>query len=280
MENGTKKIKVVVIGAGSAVFAKNLLGDLLLYQDVPLGTIYLVDINTKKLAVMEKVIRKMAHQVGRSDVKIEATDQRRKVLAGADYVINAISVGGPAIYQRDIEICDKYNVHVVVGDIINPTGIFRMLREYPDILGIVRDMEELCPNAYFFNYSNPMAPVCLALGSVTKIKTFGFCHSIQGSAEGLAHYLGVDESRTSYWAAGINHMAWYLDYKVDGQDAYPMLMEKTKTLEDMHELSKLEGMYSVMNEGFSDAVRLTIMRNFGYYVSESPYHMSEYVPSR
>ena len=273
-----KKLKVVIIGAGSAVFTKNLLGDLLLYTKVPLGTISLVDINTQKLAVMEQVIRRMAAQVGRGDVKIEATDNRRDVLPGADYVINAISVGGSAIYQRDIEICDKYNVRVVVGDIINPTGIFRMLREYPDILGIVRDMEELCPDAYFFNYSNPMAPICLALGNVTKIKTFGFCHSIQGSAEGLANYLGVDMSRVSYWAAGINHMAWYLRYNVDGEDAYPELMDKTKTIEDMHKLSELEGMYSKMNSGFSDAVRLTIMRNFGYYVSESPYHMSEYVP--
>ena len=200
-------------------------------------------------------------------------------MPGADYVINTIAVGGVQVYKNDLEICDRYGVHEVIGDTIGPTGIFRLLRAYPAILGMVQDMEELCPEAYFFNYSNPMASLCLALCQRSKLKIFGFCHSVQGSASGLANYLGVEKDRLSYWAAGINHMAWYLTLKVDGEDAYPRLHEMAATREGMREMSKREGLYSEKFPGdFSDEVRLTIMNKFGYYVSESPYHMSEYVP--
>lgn len=271
------KTNVVVIGAGSATFTKNLVGDLLLLKDVPLGRIALVDINEEKLKVMDGIVRKMAKQAGR-DVEVVSSVNRRDVLEGAHYVINTISCGGPEIYQRDLEICDKYGVHPVVGDIIGPTGIFRMLRAYPAILGICKDMEELCPDAYFFNYTNPMAAICLALASATKIKVFGFCHSVQGSAEGVAGYLEVDKSRVTYWAAGINHMAWYLDLKVDGEDAYPELLKRAATREGMDEMSKRDPLYTRVVSDFTDAVRLEIMKRFGYYVSESPFHMSEYVP--
>lgn len=271
------KTNIVIIGAGSATFTKNLVGDILLLKDVPLGRIALCDINEEKLNVMAGIVRKMAKQVGR-DVEVVSSVNRRDLLEGAHYVINTISCGGPEIYKRDLEICDKYGVHPVIGDIISPTGMFRMLRAYPAILGICKDMEELCPDAYFFNYTNPMAPICLALASATKIKVYGFCHSVQQSADGLANYLEVDSSRLSYWAAGINHMAWYLELKVDGKDAYPELMKRAETREGMDEMSRREGMYSRMRDDFTDAVRLEIMKRFGYYVSESPYHMSEYVP--
>ena len=122
--------KVVVIGAGSAIFAKNLLGDLILLKDVPLEEIALVDINEEKLRIMEQVICRMVKQEGR-EIRVVSSTERRDVLPGADYVINAIGVGGPEIYQRDLEIADKYGVRQVVGDIIGPGGIFRMLRAYP-----------------------------------------------------------------------------------------------------------------------------------------------------
>ncbi len=282
-KENNKVAKVVVIGAGSAIFAKNLLGDLILLKDVPLEEIALVDINEEKLRIMEQVICRMVKQEGR-EIRVVSSTERRDVLPGADYVINAIGVGGPEIYQRDLEIADKYGVRQVVGDIIGPGGIFRMLRAYPAMRATLEDMKELCPDAYYFNYTNPMAGLCLALNQVSDIKIFGFCHSVQGTAEQIADYLGVDYDRLTYWAAGINHMAWYLQLKVDGKDAYPQFKAAVDTMEKMHEVSEREHGYHWINDDpkmkyhFSDAVRMIIMQNFGYFNSESPYHMSEYTP--
>ena len=276
-------IKVVIIGAGSAIFAKNLLGDMILLSDIPLREIALVDIHPEKLHVMEQVIRKMVEHSHRQ-IEVTASTERKDVLPGADYVINAIGVGGPDIYKRDLEIADRYGVKQVVGDIIGPAGIFRMLRAYPAMFDTLKDMEKLCPNAYYFNYTNPMAGLCLALNQVSDIKIFGFCHSVQGTAGQIADYLGVEHDRLQYWAAGINHMAWYLQLKVDGADAYPKFKAMTDTLEKMHDVSGKEHEYHWINEDpkmkypFSDAVRMTIMQHFGYFNSESPYHMSEYTP--
>ena len=275
--------KVCVIGAGSAIFTKNLLGDLILLKDSGVTEFALVDINAQKLEVMEKVIRRMVQQEGRS-IRVSASTQRRDVLPGTDYVINAIGVGGPEVYQRDLEIADRYGVKQVVGDIIGPAGIFRLLRAYPAMRDTLKDMEELCPDALYFNYTNPMAGLCLALSQISDRKIYGFCHSVQGTAGQIADYLGVEKSRLSYWAAGINHMAWYLQLKVDGRDAYPQLIAATDSLEKMHAISDREHEYHWINEDpsmkypFSDAVRMTILQNFGYFNSESPYHMSEYTP--
>ena len=156
--------------------------------------------------------------------------------------------------------------------------MFRFLRAYPQILAICKDMEQLCPDAYFFNYTNPMAPLCLALNQQTSIQVIGFCHNVQSTAMQLANYLQVDESRVSYWAAGINHMDWFLQYKVDGKDAYPKLFEISKTREDVIKLSDLEQDYKRGGIRLVDLIRFEIMHNFGYYVSESPFHMGEYVP--
>ncbi len=165
-----------------------------------------------------------------------------------------------------------------VGDIIGPGGMFRFLRAYPELLAICRDMEELCPAAYFFNYTNPMAPLCLALSNVTPIKIFGFCHNVQSTALQLAAYLEVPMERVSYFAAGINHMDWFLQYKVDGNDAYPRLFEISQNRRDIVAMQKREPDYSNMGVELYDLVRFDVMHHFGYYVSESPFHMSEYVP--
>lgn len=273
-----KKAKIVIIGAGSAIFTKTILCDLLHFDDIDVGNISLVDINEEKLRVVQKMTEKMLSQVG-WDTKVEAAVNWEEVLPGANFVINTIAVGGVEIYQRDLEIADKYNVSEAVGDIIGPTGIFRMLRAYPAILKMVKDMEQLCPDAYFFNYTNPMAPICLALAKETSVKIFGFCHSVQGTAKMLAEYLDVKPESMSYWCAGINHMAWYLQLKSDGKDVYPRLKEIAKTKESVTEACAKETHYHryVGNE-FSDGVRFEIMKYFDFYNSESPFHMSEYVP--
>jgi alpha-galactosidase len=272
-----KKVKVVIIGAGSSMFTKKLIGDLLSFDDVNIDEFALVDINTEKLAVMERVALKLCSQFGKT-VKVSTTDRRREVLENANYVINTIGVGGVEAYRQDLEIPDKYGLSQCIGDIIGPGGMFRFLRAYPELLNICRDMEELCPEAYLFNYTNPMAPLCLALNKVTNIKLFGFCHNVQSTAQQLSNYLQVDESRISYWAAGINHMDWFLQYKVDGENAYPKLFEISRNPEDIIKLADYEQDYKSMGVRLVDLVRFKIMHNFNYYVSESPFHMSEYVP--
>lgn len=276
-ERTEKMKKVVIIGAGSSIFTKNLLGDLLSFDDMEINEFALVDINTEKLSVMEKVAVKLCKQFGK-DVKVTATDKRREVLPDANYVINTIGVGGVEAYKKDLEIPDKYGLSQCIGDIIGPGGMFRFLRAYPELLSMCRDMEELCPDAYFFNYTNPMAPLCLALNQTASIKVYGFCHNVQSTAKQLSDYLQVDESRISYWAAGINHMDWFLQYKVDGKDAYPRLFEISQSEEDIIKLADYEQDYSRIGVRLVDIIRFKIMHNFGYYVSESPFHMSEYVP--
>jgi alpha-galactosidase len=165
----------------------------------------LVDINIEKLHVMEKVALKLCKQFGKT-VRVSSTTNRRDVMKDAAYVINTIGVGGVEAYQRDLEIPDKYGLSQCIGDIIGPGGMFRGLRAFPELLRMCKDMEDLCPDAYFFNYTNPMAPLCLALNKLTSIKVFGFCHNVQSTAQQLSNYLQVDESRISYWAAGINRI--------------------------------------------------------------------------
>lgn len=273
-----KKAKIVIIGAGSAVFTKTILCDLLHFDDIEVSNISLVDINEEKLQTVTKMTKKMLRQVG-WNTEVEASTSWDKVLAGADFVINTIAVGGAEIYKRDLEIADKYHVSEAVGDIIGPTGIFRMLRSYPAIRQMVKDMERLCPDAYFFNYTNPMAPICQALSKESSIKIFGFCHSVQGTAKMLAEYLDVKPESMSYWCVGINHMAWYLQLKSDGVDMYPKLKKIAESKKTIAEASAKEGHYHRhVGDKFNDGVRFEIMKYFGYFNSESPFHMSEYVP--
>lgn len=273
--------KVVIIGAGSTMFSQKMIGDLLWFDDLDLDTIALVDINEEKLGLIQRVAENLVKQTGRK-TRIVATPNRREVLQDADFVINSISVGGVERYKRDLAIVDSYGVNQNLGDIIGPCGIFRMLREYPEILGMCRDMEELCPDAYFFNYSNPCAALTIALCDATPIKVFGICHNVQSTWIQLADYLQVDRKRLTYWCAGINHMDWFLELKIDGKDAYPKLWEIANDREKILEVSKYETYYSKDHDPdgtiLIDYVRFEIMKKFGYFVSESPFHMSEYTP--
>ncbi|GFI01803.1 alpha-galactosidase [Lachnospiraceae bacterium] len=269
--------KIVIIGAGSGMFSKKLICDVLTYDDMHIDAIGLVDINEHKLHVMEQVANKIVKQLGKNTV-IEASTERRNVLKDAKYVINTIGVGGVELYEKDLGIPEKYGCIQNVGDIIGPGGMFRGLRAFPAILGMCKDMEELCPDAYFFNYTNPMAALCLALSKATKIKVFGFCHNVQSTALQLSAYLGTTMDHVSFWAAGINHMDWFLQYKVDGKDAYPELFEIAKDWKRIEELQKVEPDYCHYDAKVYDFVRFEIMQNFGKYVSESPFHMGEYCP--
>lgn len=268
--------KIVMIGAGSMVFTERLIGDILCFPDLSNITISLVDINENRLDLITKLARKMVKQEGRK-FKIESSPDRREVLKNADYVIVTITVGGLKSYLLDLQIPDKYGINQNVGDTLGPGGVFRGLRSVPLLLDICKDMEELCPNALLINYTNPMAINCWSMNKVTNIKNVGLCHSVQGTARQLAAYIRAPYKEISYWVAGINHMAWFLEFKWDKKDAYPLLRELAEDPSRWDVWDVLDE-YRKAGINLKDTVRFQVMKHFGYFVTESPFHMSEYVP--
>jgi alpha-galactosidase len=261
--------KIALIGAGSHVFSRNLITDIISYPELRDSTIALMDIAQEPLDLITAFAKKIVKQNGYS-TKIESTTNRREALQDADYVIITIQVGGLKALFADKEIIDKCGVNEAVADTIGPGGVFYGVRNVPVILDICRDMEELCPNAWLLNYSNPMAIITWAINDYTNIKTIGLCHSVPHTAIELAKYMGVPKEEVSYWVAGINHMAWFLELKWQGKDAYPLLRERLKD----------PAVYSAPDAHWAgpDVVRAEIFKAFGYFVTESSVHMSTYVP--
>ena len=254
--------KITFIGAGSTVFAKNLLGDILSFPELAESTISLFDIDPERLRTSEIVARKVGAAFG-AHPAITATTDRRKALDGADYAISMIQVGG---YKPgtviDFEIPKKYGLRQTIADTLGIGGIMRGLRTIPVLLSMCRDMEELCPDATFLQYVNPMAMNCWAISRASKIKTVGLCHSVQGTAEQLAHDINIPIEEINYIAAGINHMAFYLRFERNGQDLYPLLRQVIA-----------ENRVPDWNR-----VRYEILKRFGCFVTESSEHFSEYTP--
>src|SRR6266542_4257050 len=215
--------KITFIGAGSTVFAKNLLGDILSFPELAESTISLFDIDPERLRTSEIVTRKVGQAVG-AHPTIEATTDRRKALDGADYAISMIQVGGdkPSTVI-DFEIPKKYGLRQTIADTLGIGGIMRGLRTIPVLLSMCSDMEALCPDVTFLQYVNPMAMNCWAISRASLIKTIGLCHSVQGTAGELARDIGVPIEEINYISAGINHVAFYLKFARDGQDLYPLI---------------------------------------------------------
>ncbi len=253
--------KIVFIGAGSVVFASRLLKDITYHPELRDSTIALMDIDAERLELISRFAHVLASKYAPS-MKIESTLNRREALEGADYVIIMIQVGGLEAFELDINIPLKYGVNQEVGDTIGPGGVFRGLRTIPVLLDICHDMEELCPDALLINYANPMAINCWAMNRATKIRNVGLCHSVQGTARQLANYINVPYEDTYYWVAGINHQAFFLEFKYKGEDAYPLLWEAMKKKEIYER----------------DKVRFEMMKYLGYFITESSHHLSEYVP--
>ncbi|HWI66344.1 MAG TPA: alpha-glucosidase/alpha-galactosidase [Symbiobacteriaceae bacterium] len=254
--------KIAFIGAGSTVFAKNLLGDILSYPELKESQISLMDIDPDRLRTSEIVARKVAESQGARPV-IAATTDRRRALDGADYAICMIQVGGyEPCTVTDFEIPKKYGLRQTIADTLGIGGIMRGLRTIPVLLDICRDMEQVCPDVTFLQYVNPMAMNCWAINRATKIKTVGLCHSVQGTAEQLAWDIGVPAGEINYLCAGINHMAFYLKFERNGQDLYPLIRKVVE-----------EGRVPDYNR-----VRYEMLMRLGYFVTESSEHFSEYVP--
>jgi alpha-galactosidase len=258
--------KITFMGAGSTVFAKNVLGDCILTPALEASEIALYDIDPERLKDSYNMLNNINNNHG-GHTKIVAYTNRKEALRGANYVVNAIQVGG---YEPstviDFEIPKKYGLRQTIADTLGIGGIFRSLRTIPVILDFARDMEEVCPNAWFLNYSNPMAMLTGALLRNSSIKTVGLCHSVQSCVPGLLDSLdiGVKADETQWKIAGINHQAWLLEITKNGKDLYPALKEKAieKQIQGPH----------------WDMVRYEMMLNFGYYITESSEHASEYLP--
>jgi len=258
--------KITFMGAGSTVFAKNVLGDCILTPSLQDSEIALYDIDIERLKDSENMLKNI-NSNNNGHATIKAYTNRKDALRGANYVVNAIQVGGyDPCTITDFEIPKRYGLRQTIADTLGIGGIFRALRTIPVILDFAKDMEEVCPNAWFLNYANPMAMLTGAMLKGTSIKTVGLCHSVQGCVPGLlgALDIGVKAEDTQWKIAGINHQAWLLEVTENGKDLYPAL--KQKALE-----KQLEGKHS-------DMVRYEMMLNFGYYITESSEHAAEYLP--
>ena len=251
--------KITFIGAGSFGFTRGLVKDILTFPLLRDATLVLMDINRERLALIKQGVERIVRE-GKYPAKIITTTNRREALKDADAVICTILAGDVSVWQYDITIPKKFGVDMNVGDTRSVAGVFRALRTIPVMLSICHDIEELCPNAILLNYTNPMAMLCRAMQRETKVKVTGLCHSVQGTARGLAKWIGAPYEEINYVSAGINHQSWFIKFEWKNKDAYPLLRKAMLK-------PKIRKAELVRNEMF---------RQLGYYVTESSGHNSEY----
>jgi alpha-galactosidase len=250
-----------MVGAGSAVFARQLMTDILAVEGLDDGTFALVDIDATRLDLARRIAERLVELSGKR-WSVKASTDRAEVLEGSDYVISSIEVAGLKHVRADYEIPKRYGVDQCIGDTIGPGGIFKALRTGPVWLDIVADIARLAPHAVVLNYSNPMSILTLAAARASNLKVVGLCHSVQGTSRQLAGYLDIPYDKITWQCAGINHNAWFTTLERDGQDLYPLLRERAK-IPEIYE---------------QDPVRFEVMLHLGAFVTESSGHFSEYVP--
>ncbi len=254
-------VRITLIGAGSVVFTRDLCNDILLTPSLIDCEIVLMDIDPARLALAQNVVQALIDRRG-LPARVRATTDQRDSVAGADYVITTFQQGGLTAHSLDIEIPLKYGVDQSIGDTLGPGGVFRALRTFPVMRELVRNMAEVAPDALLLNYVNPMAMNCWAIDRATGWPTVGLCHSVQGTSEMLAHWIDVSYDEVVYRCAGINHQAFFLDFRRREEDLYPRIREAV----DRPEVAG------------SEPVRIDLFKYFGYFVTESSGHASEYSP--
>jgi alpha-galactosidase len=253
--------KITLIGAGSAVFTRNLCSDILLASSLQESTISLMDIDEGRLRSSRELVQNIVDQ-RELPAKVEATTDRREAISGADYVVTTFQQGGLEAYALDIEIPKKYGVEQCVGDTLGPGGVFRALRTIPVLLDLCDEMDELAPDALLLNYVNPMAANCWAVDLGTGRPHVGLCHSVQGTSEMLASWIGVSYDQVNFLCAGINHQAFFLEFRRGKEELYPEIWDAIRR-------DEVRG---------QEPVRVELMEHFGYFVTESSGHASEYAP--
>ena len=252
--------QLVFLGAGSVVFTRQLVADLFRFDDLPPLRIVLHDIDAERLEVARGTAQQLSERLGR-EAEIVATLDRREALAGADFVINMIQVGGIAATRIDLEVPARHGLLQTIGDTTGVGGVFRALRTFPVLSGIAADMLEICPEAWFLNYTNPMAMNIWWLSVVApSLKAVGLCHSVYWTVHDLCELIGVPMEGTHYRAAGVNHQAWLVEWSRDGESLYPALREKIDADPDLER-----------------RVRVEMFRRIGFYPTETSEHSSEYL---
>ncbi len=253
--------KIAMIGAGSIVFCKTLFMDIVATPALRDSEFRLMSRTPLKLERMKRFADQVIKENGLK-ASVEITQDRDAALKDADYVIVMLQIGGVDAFRMDYEIPLKHGVDQCIGDTLGPGGVFRTLRTAPVMMEIARDMQRLCPQAYLLNYVNPMATVCWSLGRVPGTKFVGLCHGVQTTLDLISGYVGLPKEEIDYLAAGINHMGWFLRLENKGKDLYPLFKERCERPE-----------YYI-----NEKVRIEVMRHFGYFMTESTGHLSEYVP--
>jgi alpha-galactosidase len=253
--------KVTMVGAGSAVFARQIITDILAVDGLDRGVFALVDVDAARLDLARRIAERLVELSGKSWT-VEAATDRMEVLEGTDYVVNSIEVAGLQNVRPDYDIPLKYGIDQCIGDTIGPGGIFKALRTGPVWLDIVADIERVAPRAVVLNYTNPMSILTLAASRATSLPVIGLCHSVQGTSRQLAEYLDVPYDELEWRCAGINHNAWFTKLERHGDDQYPRLRERA-------------GQPEIYER---DPVRFEVMLHLGAFVTESSGHFSEYVP--
>jgi len=254
-------VKITFVGAGSVVFTKNLLQDLSLYPEFNQVEISLMDIDEIRLKIAQKVAEEIKEKRNKN-WKINAYLELGPAIKNSDYVINTVQIGGiPATYV-DFDIPEKYGIPQTIGDTHGVGGVMRFLRTAPFLKNLVREIENSAPSSLLINFTNPMSMNQWYINSITDIKNIGLCHSIPNTIEQIASYINVPVQEINYKVAGINHMAWVLILERNKENLYPILFKAM----EKEEIWK------------KDPVRFEILRNFGYFVTESSEHNAEYVP--
>ena len=266
--------KITFMGAGSTIFAKNILGDSMLSDALKSSHIALYDIDAQRLEESKLMLDTLNTNTNEGRATISTylgVENRKDALRGAKFVVNAIQVGG---YEPstviDFEIPKKYGLRQTIADTLGIGGIFRSLRTIPVMFDFARDMEEVCPDAWMLNYTNPMCMLTAAMLQGTAIKTVGLCHSVQVCASHLLKHLEIETTDLNWKIAGINHQAWLLEVTDGGKDLYP---EIKKRAAEKNAAARQKGA-----DKHGDMVRFEIMKHFGYYITESSEHNAEYCP--
>ncbi|UKS27156.1 alpha-glucosidase/alpha-galactosidase [Paenibacillus sp. HWE-109] len=255
--------KITFLGAGSTIFAKNVLGDCMLTPALQGFELALFDIDAERLKDSENMLIHLKQTLG-STCRVKSYSDRKEALRGAAYVVNAIQVGGyDPCTITDFEIPKKYGLRQTIADTVGIGGIFRNLRTIPVMLDFAKDIQEVCPDALFLNYTNPMAVLTNVMNTYGGVETVGLCHSVQVCVPHIFEHLGMDHQGVQWKIAGINHMAWLLEVTKDGIDLYPEIKERAREKQ---------------KEKHDDMVRFEMMLRFGYYITESSEHNAEYHP--
>lgn len=257
-----RKPKILILGAGS-FFTNFWIRDIVLIPGIEGGTFALVDTDPERLQLTYDMAKRILQKLGKEELwEVKASLDRKELMPKTDYLINTIEVSGVDTVKYDYEIPKKYGVDQCIGDTIGPGGIMKALRTVPVWLDILKDAEQLCPNALILNYTNPMSIMVLAAVMTTELPVIGLCHSVQHTSKQLAKYAGIPYEEMEWKCGGINHMAWFTELRHKGEDLYPILREKARDPDIYKE----------------DPVRFEVMLHLGYFPTESSGHFSEYVP--